>query len=114
MNTDLFQTLADPTRLKILEILREGEATVSHLVDKVEIQQSGVSRHLSILHDAGFVQMRPDGQKRLYSIRPAPFRELESWIEKYRVFWEARLDRFAMALDKKQKRKRKFRKDTSK
>src|SRR6185312_11913599 len=93
INVSVFQTLADPTRLKILSVLASGEKTVSHIVDKVEIQQSGVSRHLSILQDAGFVQMRPEGQRRLYSIRPEPFREVADWIRIYEKSWNQKLDK---------------------
>lgn len=91
-------------RLRIVETLRHGEHAVNDLVEKVEIQQSGVSRHLRILQEAGFVRVRPEGQKRLYSLRPEPFRELDAWISGYRSFWEARLDKFAEALDRKKKR----------
>ena len=104
MDLSVFQTLADPMRLRIVETLRHGEHAVNDLVEKVEIQQSGVSRHLRILHEAGFVRVRPQGQKRLYSLRPEPFRELDAWVSGYRKFWEARLDKFAEALDRKQKR----------
>jgi len=103
MHMDAFQTLADPSRRRIVEALRFGEQAVNDLVDRVEIHQSGVSRHLRILSEAGFVQMRPDGPKRLYSLRPEPFRELDAWITQYRNLWEARLDRFAEALERKQK-----------
>src|SRR5262249_1686854 len=73
------------------------------IVARVRIHQSGVSRHLRILHEAGFVQVRPEGPKRHYSLRPQPFRELDTWIARYRKLWEARLDRFAQALERKQK-----------
>ena len=101
-------------RLRIVETLREGEHAVNDLVEKVEIHQSGVSRHLRILHEAGFVQVRPEGQKRLYSLRPEPFCELNAWVTKYRHFWEARLDRFAEALSRKQKATLAKRKEISK
>ena len=104
MNLTVFQTLADPIRLRIVETLRRGEHAVNDLVEKVEIQQSGVSRHLRILQEAGFVRVRPEGQKRLYSLRPEPFRELDAWISGYRRFWDARLDKFAEALNRKLKR----------
>jgi len=61
--------------------------------------QSGVSRHLRILHEAGFVSVRPDGQRRLYALRPEPFREVEAWLAEYRRLWEARLDRFGAAVE---------------
>ena len=103
MHATVFLILADPTRLRIVEALRRGEHAVNDIVDRVDIHQSGVSRHLRILHEAGFVQVRPDGPKRLYSLRAEPFRELDAWITGYRNLWEQRLDRFAEALEKKQK-----------
>lgn len=99
----VFQTLADPTRLRIVEALGAGEQAVNDIVARVDIHQSGVSRHLRILHDAGFVQVRSEGPKRLYSLRPEPFRDLDAWVAQYRSLWEARLDKFAEALDRKQK-----------
>src|SRR5262249_55724438 len=101
MQLDTFQTLADPTRRRIVEVLREGEQPVGDLVARSGIHQSGVSRHLRILQEAGFVSVRPDKQRRLYSLRPEPFRGLEAWLAPYRRVGEARLDRLGEALDKK-------------
>jgi DNA-binding transcriptional ArsR family regulator len=106
MHAVVFETLADPTRRAIVEALLGGEQQVNDIVDKVEIHQSGVSRHLRILHDAGFVQVRPDGPRRLYSLKAEPFKELDAWVTQYRALWERRLDRFAEALEKKQKAKK--------
>lgn len=106
MHVEVFQALADPTRLNILEILRRGEQTVNGITSAVRIDQSGVSRHLRILHQTGFVQVRPEGQKRLYSLRPEPFRDLDAWIATYRNCWEARLDRFGAALRRGQESRR--------
>jgi DNA-binding transcriptional ArsR family regulator len=103
MRLNAFEVLADPTRRGIVETLRAGERSVNDIVDAVAIHQSGVSRHLRILHDAGFVRVRPDGPHRLYTLRPEPFRELDAWLAGYRTLWEARLDRFAEALARKQK-----------
>ena len=94
----VFDTLADPSRRRIVELLRAGEQPVSDLVAELDIHQSGVSRHLGVLADAGFVTMRPDGQRRLYGLRPEPFRELDTWLAGYRLLWEQRLDRFGAAL----------------
>lgn len=102
---DAFQVLADPTRRRIVEVLRGGERPVNDVVERLDIHQSGVSRHLRILKDAGFVQVRPDGQRRLYSLRPEPFLELEEWLAAYRRLWEGRLDRFGKALEKKKDRR---------
>src|ERR1700733_6010058 len=99
---DPFQALADPRRRCIVEALPNGERQVNNIVEQAGIHQSGVSRHLRILHEAGFVSMRPDGQRRLYRLRPEPFRELEKWLAQYRNLWEARLDRLGAALEKQQ------------
>jgi DNA-binding transcriptional ArsR family regulator len=91
-------------RLKILEALRAGEIQVNDLVEQVEIQQSGVSRHLGILARAGFVNVRPDGQRRFYSLRAEPFDEIDQWVAQFRAAWEARLDRFEAALKKRRRK----------
>ncbi len=106
MRIDAFQTLADPTRRRIVETLRQGERQVNDIVEQAGIHQSGVSRHLRILHESGFVSVRADGQRRLYSLRPEPFRELAEWLAQYQDLWEARLDRFGAALEQRQKKKR--------
>jgi len=98
-----FQTLADPTRLRIVEALASGEQAVGDLVRAVDIDQSGVSRHLRILGEAGFVTMRPDGARRLYSLRPEPFQAIDHWVDGYRRLWEGRLDRFDQALKRRRK-----------
>lgn len=103
MNALVFETLADPTRRRIVEVLLAGERAVNDIVGEVDIAQSGVSRHLRILSEAGFVQVRADGQRRLYSLRPEPFEELDAWVRQYRKLWEGRLDRFAAALERKKK-----------
>ncbi|MER2562761.1 MAG: metalloregulator ArsR/SmtB family transcription factor [Myxococcaceae bacterium] len=105
MHVDPFQALAEPTRRQILEVLASGERQVNDLVEQLPIHQSGVSRHLRILSEAGFVQVRADGQRRLYSLRPEPFQEVDSWVSQYRKLWEGRLDRFGAALEKRRKAK---------
>jgi DNA-binding transcriptional ArsR family regulator len=103
VQVDVFQTLADPMRRRIVERLSGGEYAVNDLVSVVGIHQSGVSRHLRILHEAGFVDVRPDGARRLYSLRPERFVELSEWLSRYRNLWEQRLDRFDVALRQTQK-----------
>ncbi len=101
---DTFQTLADPTRRRIVEALRHGEQQVNDLVARAGIHQSGVSRHLRIPLATGFVSVRPEGQRRLDSLKPEPFLELDRWLANFRDLWEARLDRLEEALEKKRKR----------
>lgn len=106
VHLDVFQAVADPTRRRIVEALRNGPQQVSDIVGRLDIHQSGVSRHLHILLDSGVVQVRPDGQRRFYSLRPEPFRELEAWAANCRRVWEARLDRFGEVVSSKQKARR--------
>lgn len=103
MHKDVFLTLADPSRRRSVEAVLGGEQAVGDLVDQLDIHQSGVSRHLRILVESGFVQVRPEGARRLYSLRPEPFQELDAWVGRYRKLREQRLDRFGKALDKRQK-----------
>jgi DNA-binding transcriptional ArsR family regulator len=97
-----FQALGDPVRLRIVESMKLKELAVGDICERVDIHQSGVSRHLRILTEAGVVKMRPDGQKRLYSLRKEAFEELDVWIEGYRRHWEARLDRLGSVLKQRQ------------
>jgi len=105
MQMDPFQTLADPSRRRVVDALSGGERQVNDIVAEIGIHQSGVSRHLRILHDAGFVTVRAEGQRRLYALKPERFHELDDWLAKYRTLWEARLDRFGAALARQQHRK---------
>ena len=97
MNT--FAMLSDDARRQILELLRDGERQVNDIVRELDIHQSGVSRHLHILLNGGFVKVRRDGQRRLYSLRAGRFREVQEWIDAFRRLWDERLDRFGEALD---------------
>lgn len=100
---DVFQVLADPTRRRIVDALRRGERSVGQLVETVDIGQPGVSRQLAILHDADFVVVRPEGRRRMYSLRPEPFRELSAFVTGYRAIWEPRLDRLGVELERRRK-----------
>ena len=88
----VLEVIAEPTRRRILDAVRDGERSVGELVDAVGMHQPGVSRHLKVLRDAGLVEVRRDAQRRLYRLRPEPLMELDAWLEPYRAEWSARLD----------------------
>jgi DNA-binding transcriptional ArsR family regulator len=94
-----FEALADPTRRRILDLLREDERPVGELVDRLGISQPGVSKHLRVLRRAGLVEARRDAQRRIYRVAPAPLRELDAWLEPYRRLWASRLDALERHLD---------------
>ncbi|MES2154583.1 MAG: metalloregulator ArsR/SmtB family transcription factor [bacterium] len=99
MHVALFAVLADPTRRRLVEILHDGERSVNGLVAEVRLAQPGVSRHLRILSEARLVRARPDGQRRMYSLRPEPLRELEAWVRRYAHAERERLERLADFVD---------------
>ena len=90
---DVLEALAEPHRRRILEVLRHGEASVGALVEELGASQPLVSKHLRVLREAGLVVAQPDGQRRLYQLRPEPLAELDAWLEPYRRLWTTSLDR---------------------
>lgn len=97
------QVLAEPRRLAILELLRDGERPVGELVARLRVSQPAVSKHLRVLKEAGLVEARPEGQRRLYRIRPDPLAELDEWLGAYRQLWTTHLDRLEDHLDRQRK-----------
>jgi DNA-binding transcriptional ArsR family regulator len=85
------EVIAEPSRRHILDELRNGEQPVHALVERLAISQPAVSKHLRVLRDAGLVSVRPDGQRRLYSVCPEALVELDGWLEPYRQMWRASL-----------------------
>lgn len=92
--------IAEPTRRRILDAVRTGERSVGELVDHLGMHQSGVSRHLKVLRDAGLVTVRSDAQRRLYRLRVEPLRDLDEWLDPYRAEWSTRLDALEDHLDR--------------
>lgn len=90
---DALEVLAEPHRRRILDRLREGESSVGTLVREIGSSQPLISKHLRVLRDAGLVDVRADGQRRLYRVRPEGLLEVDAWLEPYRQMWRASLDR---------------------
>jgi DNA-binding transcriptional ArsR family regulator len=95
----VFEVLAEPSRRRILDLLRQGEQGVNDLVDSLGASQPSVSKHLRVLRDAGLVEVRADAQRRLYSVRVEPLRELDDWLAPYRAIWSSSLDALERHLD---------------
>src|SRR3979411_3396548 len=88
-----FEVLAEPTRRRILDLLLEEPRSVGELVEQLGMSQPGTSKHLRVLRDAGFVQVRVDAQRRWYELRPEPLAEIDAWLGPYRRLWAYRRDR---------------------
>jgi DNA-binding transcriptional ArsR family regulator len=94
-----FAALADPTRRAILARLVLGEASVGAIAEPFELSLPTISRHLTVLEEARLIERHKDAQWRRCRLRPESLLEAASWIERYRAFWEGRLDALARYLD---------------
>lgn len=100
MTTALFEILAEPSRRRVLDLLRQQEHTVSELVDALDMSQPAVSKHLRVLRDAGLVDVRVDAQRRIYTLRAEPLADLDAWLAPYRKFWRGKLAALQRHLEK--------------
>jgi DNA-binding transcriptional ArsR family regulator len=89
----IYEALAEPTRRRILDLLREQPRLVGELADLLAISQPGVSKHLKVLRDVGVVRVRQDAQRHWYELRSEPLEEIDAWLGTYRHLWNSRLDR---------------------
>ena len=75
-----YTAVAEPSRRRILDLLRDGERSVNDLVERIGLSQPGVSKHLRVLRDAGLVEVRPEGRQRWYALRAEPLAEVDEWL----------------------------------
>ena len=94
-----YAALAEPSRRRILDMLRRGERCVSDLVAHLKLSQPGVSKHLRVLREAGLVDVRQEGRTRWYRLRADPLSEVDHWLEPYRAHWSSRLDELERHLE---------------
>jgi DNA-binding transcriptional ArsR family regulator len=95
----MFAVLAEPTRRRILDLLRERPRLVGELSAELGLSQPGTSKHLRVLRDAGLVKVRAEAQRRWYELDPAPLAEVDAWLAPYRWMWADRLDALERHLD---------------
>lgn len=98
--SEIFETLAEPNRRRILELLSQRERTVGELVEQLQLSQPAVSKHLKLLRAAGLVEVRQQAQRRWYRLNPLPLAEVALWLEPFRQFWLQRLDALSAHLEK--------------
>lgn len=97
---DSFTAISDPTRRRIIGLLAERELSAGALAENFKMTPPAVSQHLKALKEARLVQVRVDGQRRIYSLNPQGLGEIDSWLETLRQFWRGRLDALEDALKK--------------
>ncbi|MEM9619935.1 MAG: metalloregulator ArsR/SmtB family transcription factor [Pseudomonadota bacterium] len=111
-----FDVLGDPVRRRIIELLADGERTSGAIVDIIHsefgITQAAVSQHLRVLREAGFADVRAEGARRYYSVSTAPLREVDAWLERFRGYWEPKLDALATEIARGKKRRSTTKKKT--
>ena len=95
-----FAIIAEPNRRALLNLLAASERSVGELQRRLRMPQPSVSKHLRVLREAGFVESRVDGQRRVYRLRPEPFMEVDSWLTPFRRFWSAHVDALERHLDR--------------
>ncbi|WP_156410947.1 ArsR/SmtB family transcription factor [Paenibacillus sp. Soil787] len=103
-----FSALAEPNRLHIVELLRDGPLTVGEIADRLELQQPQVSKHLRVLSEAELVEVQPAANKRIYKLQFQSLKELDGWLDSFRRMWEERFDRlddYLQQLLEKEKKK---------
>lgn len=89
---ETFAALAEPNRLRIVDLLRAGPRPVNEIVARLRLTQPQVSKHLRVLKEAGLVGVEPRAQQRVYELRAQPLRRMHQWLERYRRLWDARLE----------------------
>ncbi len=106
-----FDVLGDPVRRRILELLAGGGHSSGDIVAVVQrefgITQSAVSQQLRVLRESGFASVRIDGPRRIYSVEPGPLRDVDDWLNRFRMFWGPRLDALATEIARGKRKRRK-------
>ncbi|EGG35728.1 ArsR/SmtB family transcription factor [Paenibacillus sp. HGF5] len=105
MKQTTLHALAEPNRLQMVELLREGPLTVNQIAERLQIRQPQTSKHLKILHEAGLVKVQAEANRRIYKLRPEPLQEMDEWLDSFRSIWEKRLDQLEDYLEKIQKKR---------
>jgi DNA-binding transcriptional ArsR family regulator len=95
----VFEVLAEPTRRRILDLLRERPRPVGELTERLGQSQPGTSKHLRVLREAGLVRVRRDAQRRWYELEPAALADVDAWLQPYRELWTRSLDALERHLD---------------
>jgi DNA-binding transcriptional ArsR family regulator len=95
-----FAILAEPNRRSILGLLASSERSVGEIERRLRMPQTSVSKHLRVLREAGFVEVRVEAQRRVYRLRPEPLMEVDAWLVPFRRYWSGHVDKLERHLDR--------------
>lgn len=109
-----FSVLAEPNRRAILSLLASSERSVGEIEERLKLPQTSVSKHLRVLREAGFVETRIEAQRRVYSVRFEPLKEVDEWLGQFRRLWERHLDKLEDHLDRMEEAEQREQKDHEK
>ena len=98
---DTFQVIGDPSRRKMLMLLSADNMTINSLADHFDMSRPAVSKHIKILHSAGFISIRDIGRERYCTLKKDGFEELQAWISHFDKFWTSKLKKLETLLNKK-------------
>ena len=98
---DAFQVIGDPSRRKMLMLLSEESLTINSLADHFEMSRPAVSKHVKILHQAGFISIRDIGRERYCTLKKDGFEELQAWLSHFDEFWTSKLKKLETLLNNK-------------
>jgi DNA-binding transcriptional ArsR family regulator len=107
MTTAVFSALAEPNRVNIVELLRDsGALTLGEIAQRLGLRLPQSSKHLRVLTNAGIVKVQADANRRIFSICPDPFIELNDWLKSFTKMKEEQFDRFELVLNNNQIKER--------
>jgi len=96
------KAMAAPTRREILRLVRDDELTAGAIASHFDVTRPAISQHLNVLKEAGLVDERRNGTRRLYRIRPAGFADLKDFLAD---FWDVRLETLKREAEKEEQKK---------
>ncbi|MBS4219659.1 winged helix-turn-helix transcriptional regulator [Bacillus sp. FJAT-49711] len=88
---DVFQSIADPTRRKMLQLLAQKEMPIATITSHFSMSRTAIAKHLHILSEAKLVSGRKVGREKIYTLQPEPFEEIKQWLSYYDQFWSNKL-----------------------
>jgi DNA-binding transcriptional ArsR family regulator len=98
---DVFQVIADPSRRQILHLLSKDSRTINSLAENFEMSRPAVSKHIKVLHNAGFISIQDIGRERHCVLKQDGFKELQAWLAYYDEFWGDKLQKLGALLNDK-------------